>query len=89
MGYSPWGHKEWDSTEHAHEKKNVFHVIVIIKSSFSKCHFSVYTEEGNLSKYLIFITFFTAMKNGNHLKDQLHSLSGIFCNYWFSFFFFA
>ena len=22
MGYSPWGHKEWDSTEHTQAKKN-------------------------------------------------------------------
>lgn len=61
---------------HAHakkKKKKVFHVILMIKSSFSKCHFSVYTEEGNLSKYLIFITFFTAMENGNHLKGQATS----------------
>ena len=27
----------------------------------------------NLSKYLIFITFFTAMENGNHLKGQATS----------------
>lgn len=43
MGYSPWAHKEWDSTEQAHEKKkNVFHVIVIkvvfLKMPFFSLH---------------------------------------------------